>query len=94
MLKTTTNRPRLIRLFRLPIAAVLIVSTLLSLMHGGVVSAVAVIQATKTDALLIDADNNGQVSPGDTLRYTVTIQNTGNQDATNAVFNDTIDSNT
>src|SRR5258706_1438401 len=94
MLKTTTNRPRLIRLFRVPIAAVLIVSTLSSLMHGGVVSAVAVIQATKTDALLIDADNNGQVSPGDTLRYTVTIQNTGNQDATNAVFNDTIDTNT
>lgn len=32
--------------------------------------------------------------PGDTLRYTITIQNTGDQNATNAVLNDTIDNNT
>ena len=60
----------------------------------GSASAVAVITATKTDALQVDADNSGSVTPGDTLRYTITIQNSGDQDATNAVFNDTIDNNT
>jgi uncharacterized repeat protein (TIGR01451 family) len=30
----------------------------------------------KQDALLVDADSNGLVSPGDTLRYTITIINT------------------
>ncbi len=32
---------------------------------------------TKTAALLVDADGNGVVSPGDTLKYTLTLTNTG-----------------
>lgn len=58
-----------------------------------VLSAV-IITATKTDMLSIDADSNSVPSPGDTLFYQITIQNTGDADATNAVFNDTIDNNT
>lgn len=52
------------------------------------------ISATKTDTLQLDADGNGQVTPGDTLRYTVTITNSGSTDATEVTFNDIIDSNT
>ncbi len=52
------------------------------------------INATKRDFLLVDADNNGSASPGDTLLYTVTIRNTGNTAATNVSFSDTPDVNT
>ncbi len=44
---------------------------------------------TKTDALVVDADSSGDVSPGDTLEYTLTIRNDGDQDAANAIFTDT-----
>ncbi|MGE0085837.1 MAG: hypothetical protein AB7S75_15620, partial [Desulfococcaceae bacterium] len=37
-----------------------------------------------------DADNNGSVTPGDTIRYTVTIPNTGTQDASGVEFADSI----
>jgi uncharacterized repeat protein (TIGR01451 family) len=53
-----------------------------------------VIEADKTDALLIDADGSGDVSPGDTLSYSVTITNAGNTDATGVVFTDPIPANT
>jgi uncharacterized repeat protein (TIGR01451 family) len=53
-----------------------------------------VIEADKTDTLLIDADGSGDVSPGDTLSYSVTISNTGNTDATGVVFTDPIPANT
>jgi len=36
---------------------------------------------TKSAALQVDADGDAQISPGDTLRYTVNVTNTGNQDA-------------
>jgi Bacterial Ig domain/Cadherin-like domain len=52
------------------------------------------ITATKTDQVIPDADNNGQAFPGETIKYTVTIQNTGSADATNTVYNDLIDPNT
>lgn len=48
----------------------------------------------KTDALLLDGDTDGQVDPGDTIRYTVVISNLGNQDASGVVFTDTPDPNT
>ncbi|MCB0114171.1 MAG: DUF11 domain-containing protein, partial [Caldilineaceae bacterium] len=47
------------------------------------------LDATKVDALLADNDNNLAASPGDTLRYTVIITNTGLAPATNVRFNDT-----
>jgi len=58
------------------------------------VSAAPVISADKASALQTDADGNGVVSPGDTLRYTIIIANTGNTAATNVVYTDVPDSNT
>jgi len=52
------------------------------------------VAATKTDALVVDVDGDSQVDPGDTVRYTVTISNSGNDDAVGVVFNDTPDANT
>lgn len=53
-----------------------------------------VVIATKTDQLLSDADSSGGLTPGDTIRYTVTINNTGSDPASGVSFNDTIDSGT
>jgi uncharacterized repeat protein (TIGR01451 family) len=50
----------------------------------------AVITATKADAIAIDVDNDTKADPGDTLEYTVVVSNTGNADATNTVFTDTL----
>ncbi len=52
------------------------------------------ITATKTDALLIDNDSDMVADTGDTLKYTVTITNSGSTDATGVTFNDTLDVNT
>ncbi|NTU62360.1 MAG: cadherin-like domain-containing protein, partial [Chloroflexi bacterium] len=52
------------------------------------------IVATKRDAVVNDVDGDGRADPGDTLRYTVVITNSGDTDATSVVFNDTIDDNT
>src|SRR6185436_5091595 len=51
------------------------------------------ITATKRDILLIDANGNGLVSPGDTLRYTNVIANIGSVTATNVMFSDPLDPN-
>ncbi|MFK7958154.1 MAG: beta strand repeat-containing protein [Lysobacterales bacterium] len=57
------------------------------------VTAVPILEADKADVVLVDADSDGQASPGDTLRYTVNITNSGNIAATGVTFNDTPDSN-
>ncbi len=49
------------------------------------------IDAFKRVELWHDADYNGQGSPGDTLRYTIVMTNTGDGDARNVIFNDTPD---
>ncbi|UCE20210.1 MAG: T9SS type A sorting domain-containing protein [Gemmatimonadota bacterium] len=49
------------------------------------------LEVYKDDMLLIDADGNGQFSPGDTLQYEVTIVNFGDVAATDVVFTDTPD---
>ena len=54
------------------------------------VTAAPVLDAEKADALHIDADGSGGPSPGDTIRYTVAINNTGNTAATAVVFTDPI----
>jgi len=59
-----------------------------------VVVAEPLLDATKTDFLLIDADGDGAPSPGDTLRYVATIVNTGNAAATAVGYNDNPDPNT
>ena len=51
------------------------------------------VSATKTDALFTDVDNDTQADPGDVLKYTVTINASG-QDATGVTFTDTVDPNT
>jgi uncharacterized repeat protein (TIGR01451 family) len=48
----------------------------------------------KRATLIVDADKNSVASPGDTILYEVTINNTGNAAATGVVYNDTPDSNT
>ncbi|MET0626560.1 MAG: PxKF domain-containing protein [Pyrinomonadaceae bacterium] len=50
------------------------------------------ISATKSDAFP-DPDNDGKAVPGDTITYTVQINN-GGTDATGVVFSDTVDPNT
>jgi uncharacterized repeat protein (TIGR01451 family) len=49
------------------------------------------LSAEKTDALLIDADGDGQAEPGDQLRYSVVIANSGDMDALGAAFSDVLD---
>jgi len=48
--------------------------------------------ALKTDVLIIDNDGDGLADPGDTLRYTITITNTG-AEATSVNLGDTIGAN-
>jgi hypothetical protein len=49
--------------------------------------------ATKTDLQITDVDTDTRVDPGDRVRYTVTVTNTGNQ-ALAVDLSDTVDANT
>jgi len=49
---------------------------------------VPLVSAKKSDSLLIDADGNGHPSPGDTIRYSIFISNSGAEVARNLVFTD------
>lgn len=51
------------------------------------------ITATKVDSFP-DPDGDNKAEPGQTITYTVTITNSGPDDATNVQFNDTVDPNT
>lgn len=89
----TTNHLIFMLLRALPMAALMLAAS--QLLYGvGAVLADALISATKTDALLVDVDNDNQADPGDTLRYTVVVQNSGDMAAEGAAFSDTIDANT
>jgi uncharacterized repeat protein (TIGR01451 family) len=50
--------------------------------------------ATKTAALLVDLGTPGVVDPGDTLRYTITVQNSATIAATGVVLTDGVPANT
>ena len=52
-----------------------------------------VLGAAMVDSITTDVDGDGRADPGDTLQYTVTINNTGT-DSLNTVFTDTISANT
>ncbi len=58
------------------------------------VTADLLVEAYKVDSLQNDADTSGDPTPGDTLRYTVTVTNTGNTAATGVTFTDTVPANT
>jgi uncharacterized repeat protein (TIGR01451 family) len=52
------------------------------------------IEFIKTDSLLTDQDGDGKADPGDTIRYTVELNNTGSSDLQSVVISDTLDANT
>ena len=52
------------------------------------------IESFKAASLFTDADFNGVPSPGDTLKYTIIVENNGNSTATDVTFTDTPDANT
>ena len=56
--------------------------------------AAVALSATLRDAVLDDANGNGKADPGDTLRYTVVVTNSGDTDALGVVFSSTLDTNT
>src|SRR5262245_44239023 len=53
----------------------------------------AVLGASMTDVLILDADADTQADPGDQVRYTVTVRNTGDADAANTALAITLDPN-
>jgi len=59
-----------------------------------VVGNLPLLYATKTVALLVDLGTPGVVDPGDTLRYTITIQNSAAIPATGIVLTDSVPANT
>jgi uncharacterized repeat protein (TIGR01451 family) len=54
---------------------------------------VLAIDALMDDALVVDNNSSGDADPGDTIEYTVTINNTGPSDATNVQFSADLDDN-
>ena len=59
-----------------------------------VVGNVAIIDAQKIVELVVDNNNVGEVDPGDTLRYTITIDNSGTIPATEVVLIDAVPTDT
>lgn len=57
------------------------------------VQAVPRLEATKTDALAVDANGDGNVTPGDQLFYEIVLRNKGTLAATNVKVTDVIDLN-
>ena len=49
------------------------------------------ITASKTDSILVDVDSDTNADPGDTLRYTIVVANSGSTDALNTLFTDVTD---
>ena len=71
-----------------------LIGCIIGLISVAAAAALPAITATKVDALLVDVDGDGKADPGDALRYTVVIRNTGDTDATGVTFADTVDANT
>ena len=52
------------------------------------------VEAYKSDAILIDNNGDGLANPGDSLRYTVTMDNSGTRPATAVIFTSGVDPHT
>jgi uncharacterized repeat protein (TIGR01451 family) len=59
-----------------------------------IVGNLPLLYSTKTVALLVDLGTPGVVDPGDTLRYTITVQNSATIAATGVVLTDPVPANT
>jgi uncharacterized repeat protein (TIGR01451 family) len=59
-----------------------------------VIGNLPVLYAEKRAALVVDLGTTGVVDPGDVLRYTITVQNSGVINATGVVLRDTVPANT
>ncbi len=59
-----------------------------------IVSNLPILFAAKSAALTIDLGSPGLVDPGDTLRYTITVQNSGTVPSTGVVLTDSVPANT
>ena len=57
-------------------------------------SAAPAVSATQTGALAVDNNGNGIANQGDTIRYTIRIENAGDADAVNAAIQEFLDANT
>jgi large repetitive protein len=55
-----------------------------------IVGALPLLYAEKTVALLVDENSPGIIDPGDVLRYTITVYNFGNVEATGVVLSDPV----
>jgi uncharacterized repeat protein (TIGR01451 family) len=58
---------------------------------GRLALAAAGVAATQVDALLVDVNGNQRADPGDTLRYTVVIDNASGADISGLAFEETLD---
>jgi uncharacterized repeat protein (TIGR01451 family) len=70
------------------------VAMLLLLLFAGAAQGAPVVSATDSDTLQTDLNGDGKVNRGDTVRHTITITNTGIDDATGTAFTETIDTGT
>ena len=52
-----------------------------------------VLSLTKSDVVTVDQNHNGKADAGDTLRYTLVLQNSGTDDAQKVTVEDTLDAN-
>ena len=52
------------------------------------------VTASMIDALVTDINSSGNVNPGEQIEYTVTVTNTGTQNAASVNLNNTVDANT
>ena len=58
-----------------------------------IVSAAPLLRVQKTFSIFNDLDGNGQPSPGDILKYTITVTNVGRENAGSVVLSDGLDPN-
>ncbi|KAA3663384.1 MAG: DUF11 domain-containing protein, partial [Chloroflexi bacterium] len=94
MQHATPQKPLRRKKFRRISSILLFISMVFGLTAVPLAFSVPILTATKTDVLLVDNDTDNVADPGDTIRYTVNLLNSGTMDATNVDFTDTIDANT